>query len=85
MLFSSSEKRKRQNKTHPRAQVARAEDVVDPSGDEQRPEAGRERRGPVRDVEVADAEDEHHGGGVVRRKREARNTREKGNAKKRKK
>ena len=47
--------------SHPRAQVARAEDVVDPPGDQQRLEAGREGRRPVRDVEVADAEDEHHG------------------------
>ena len=34
---------------------------MDPPRDQQRPEAGGEGRRPVRDVEVADAEYEHHG------------------------
>ena len=82
MLSSPCFVDRERNKTHPRAQVARAEDVVYPPRDQQRPEAGREGRRPVRDVEVADAEDEHHWCktmGERKRKRGKRERREEGN------
>ena len=62
--------------SHPRAQVARAEDVVDPPRDQQRLEAGGEGSRPVRDVEVADAEHEHHGARREEREPESERKRE---------
>lgn len=66
-LDSATQKLER--KTHPSAEVARAEDVVDPPRHQQRLEACRQGGRPLRHVEVADAEDEHHLDGSGREKR----------------
>ena len=53
------------------AQVARAEDVLDPAGHQQLLELGGQRGGPVRDVEVAQDQDQHLDGGEGRDRRNA--------------